>query len=374
MNRMNTASKLLPLLLVMAGAFSGCSNEPQAAPNRPETVRNVSVLTVQRAESPDLLEAVGTVRAGQTSQLASQMTGNIVELRVHEGDRVRRGQVLAVLDGTQPRAGVDRATAAESAAEQQVTALESDLALAQSTLNRYQSLYDKKSVSPQEFDEVKSRYQAALAHRDMAHAGQAQAKAALTQARTSLEYTRILAPFDGLVTEKKADPGMLASPGLPIFTIEGLGHYRLEASVNENDLRYVRMGEQVSVVVDALENTDLKGKVVQIVPAADPGSRSFLVKIELPADTQLRSGLFGRAQFSRGNRSSVLIPETAVVKRGQLQGVYVLDQNKVAGLRYVTLGKNSGVQVEVLAGLQENERVVTNPAELDLNGKRIEAQ
>jgi RND family efflux transporter MFP subunit len=337
-------------------------------------MRNVPVLAVQRLDIPDLLEAVGTVRASQTSQLASQMMGNIVELRVHEGDRVQRGQALAVIDDAQPRSAVDRAAAAESAAGQEVAGADSGLTLAQSTLHRYQDLYDKKSVSPQEFDEVKARYQAALAHRDMSRAGQVQAKAALAQAHTALSYTRVLAPFDGVVTERKADAGMLASPGLPIFTVEGLGHYRLEATVNENDLRHVRIGEQVSVVVDALENADLKGRVVQIVPAADPGSRSFLVKIELPADKRLRSGLFGRAQFSRGNRSSLLIPETAVVKRGQLQGVYVLDQNKVAGLRYVTLGKNSGARVEVLAGLQENERIVTNPAELDLNGKRIEAQ
>jgi RND family efflux transporter MFP subunit len=167
---------------------------------------------------------------------------------------------------------------------------------------------------------------------------------------------------------------MLASPGLPIFTVEGLGHYRLEAAVNENDLRYVRMGEQVTVVVDALENAELKGKVTQIVPAADTGSRSFLVKIELPADTRLRSGLFGRAQFSRGKRSSLLIPQTAVVERGQLQGVYVLDLNKIASLRYVTLGKSTGFEVEVLAGLHEGERLVAKPGELDLNGKRIEAQ
>lgn len=374
MNRMNATSKLLPLWLVMAGVFSGCSTERQPAPREPETVRNVSVLAVQRADVPDLLEAVGTVRAAETSQLASQMMGNIVELRVHEGDRVRRGQVLAVIDDAQPRASVERATAAESAAEQEVAASDSDLALAQSTLNRYQNLYDKKSVSPQEFDEVKARYQAALAHRDKALAGQAQGKAALAQAHTAFSYTRVLAPFDGVITEKKADPGTLASPGLPIFTVEGLGHYRLEATVNENDLRYVRMGEQVSVIVDALQTSELKGKVVQIVPAADPDSRSFLVKIELPAAAQLRSGLYGRAQFSRGKRSSLLIPQTATVARGQLQGVYVLDQNKVARLRYVTLGKNSGAQVEVLAGLQEGERLVTKPGDLDLNGKRIEAQ
>ena len=379
---LSTASKALPLpgtillllSLLLAGGLSGCSSERQPTPPAPETVRNVPVLPVQRAEVPDLLEAVGTVRAAQTSQLASQMMGNIVELRVHEGDRVRRGQVLALIDDAQPRSGVDRATAADNAAEQELAASDSDLALAQTTLKRYENLLAKKSVSPQEFDEVKARYQAALAHRDMTRAGQAQAKAALVQARTALSYTRILAPFDGVITEKKADPGTLASPGLPIYTVEGVGHYRLEATVNENDLRYIRMGEQVPVVVDALENAELKGKVVQIVPAADPGSRSFLVKIELPAERQLRSGLFGRAQFSRGKRSSLLIPQAAVVERGQLQGVYVLDQNRVASLRYITLGKTTGAKVEVFAGLQEGEYLVAKPGDLDLNGKRIEAQ
>jgi len=366
--------RLVPVAVVLAGGLSGCSSQPQPAAAAPEVVHNVSVLPVQRADVPDLLEAVGTVRAAQTSQLASQMAGSIVEIRVHEGDRVRRGQVLAVVDDAQPRAALDQAAAAENAAGQELAASDSDLALAQSTLQRYQNLYDKKSVSPQEFDEVKARYQAAVAHRDRTRAGQAQAKAALAQAHTSFSYTRIVAPFDGVITEKKADPGTLASPGIPIFVIEGMGHYRLEATVNENDLRFVRMGQQVPVVVDALQNPELKGKVTQIVPAADPGSRSFLVKIELPSDAQLRSGLFGRAQFSRGQRSSFVIPRTAVVERGQLQGVYVLDQNKVAGLRYVTLGKTSGPQVEVLAGLQEGERFVAQPGVLDLSGKRIEAQ
>jgi len=110
------------------------------------------------------------------------------------------------------------------------------------------------------------------------------------------------------------------------------------------------------------------------VPAADSGSRSFLVKIELPADTRLRSGLFGRALFSRGNRSALIIPQTAVIERGQLQGVYVLDQNRIANLRYVTLGKTVGSVGEVLAGLQEGERMVAKPGELDLGGKRIESQ
>jgi RND family efflux transporter MFP subunit len=370
----NRGLNLSLMLLLAAFGLAGCSSEQTRTTPSPETVRNISVLAVQQANVPDLLEAVGTVRAAQTSDAASQMMGNIVEIRSHEGDHVQRGQVLAIIDDSQPRAAVDRATAADLAAQQQLVGADSDLALAESTLKRYQTLFEKKSVSPQEFDEVKARQQAARARRDMAKAGQAQAQAALSQARTSLDYTRIRAPFDGVVTEKKADSGTLASPGMPIFTVEDVQRYRLEASVNESDLHYVRTGEQVSVVIDALDDAGLNGKVLQIVPAADTASRTFLVKIDLPTDTRLRSGLFGRAQFSRGQRQALLIPRSAVVERGQLQGIYVLDQNKVASLRYITLGKPSGADVEVLAGLQNGERFVAKPGAVDLNGKRIEVQ
>jgi len=374
MNHMNIKRRPSFFVLLAVVSLAACSNEKNLTAPAPETVRNIPVLAVQHANVPDLLEAVGTVRAAQTSDASSQMMGNIVEIRAHEGDHVQRGQVLAIIDDSQPRAAVDRAAAADLAAQEQLAGADSDLTLAESTLKRYQTLFEKKSVSPQEFDEVKARQQSALARRDMAKAGQAQAQAALSQARTSLDYTRIRSPFDGVVTEKKADSGTLASPGMPIFTVEDVRRYRLEATVNENDLRYVRTGEQGSVVIDALDNAGLKGKVVQIIPAADAASRTFLVKIELPADTRLRSGLFGRAQFSRGERQALLIPRAAVVERGQLQGIYVLDQNQVASLRYITLGKPSGAEVEVLAGLQDGERLVAKPGAADLNGKRIEVQ
>jgi RND family efflux transporter MFP subunit len=374
MNRMNTKLKLGCLIVAAVVGLSSCSTEQSANAQSPETVRHVPVFAVQETDVPDLLEAAGTVRAAQTSDLASQLMGNIVEIRAREGDRVQRGQVLAVIDDSQPRAAVDRATAAGVGAQQQLVAANSDLVLAESTLKRYQNLYDRKSLSPQEFDEVKARQQATLARRDMAQAGQAQAQAALKQAKTSLDYTRIRAPFDGVVTEKKADSGTLASPGMPIFTVEDVRRYRLEVAVNESDLRYVRTGGQVAVAIDALDNAELKGKVVQIIPAADPASRAFLVKIDLPTDPSLRSGLFGRARFSRGERQALLIPRTAVVERGQLQGVFVLEQNKIASLRYVTLGKSSGSEIEVLTGLQGGEWLVAKPGELDLNSKRIEGE
>jgi RND family efflux transporter MFP subunit len=357
---------------ILSLMFVGCSSERQSVSAAPETVSNVSVVSAQTANIPDVVAAVGTLRAAETSQLAAQMMGNIVEIRVREGDHVQRGQVLAVIDDAQPRAALDRATAADLAAQQEITASESDFRLAEATFKRYQTLYDRKSVSPQEFDEIKARYEAAQARREMARAGQAQAKAGLQQARTALGYTHIVAPFDGLVTEKKADVGMLASPGMPIFTVEDLRRYRLEATVNETDLRYVRQGQQVSVSIDAVGDRELKGKVIEIVPEADPASRSFLVKVELPSDPALRSGLFGRAQFTRGERTALLIPRTAIVERGQLQGIYVLDQNRIAGLRYITLGKPSAHQVEVLAGLQAGEMLIGDPGSRELSGKKIE--
>jgi RND family efflux transporter MFP subunit len=287
MNRMNTKLKLGCFIVAAVVGLSSCSTEQSVNVLSPETVWHVPVFAVQDSDVPDLLEAAGTVRAAQTSDLASQLMGNIVEIRAREGDRVQRGQVLAVIDDSQPRAAVDRATAAGVGAQQQLVAANSDLVLAESTLKRYQNLYDRKSLSPQEFDEVKARQQATLARRDMAQAGQAQAQAALKQAKTSLDYTRIRAPFDGVVTEKKADSGTLASPGMPIFTVEDVRRYRLEVAVNESDLRYVRTGGQVAVAIDALDNAELKGKVVQIIPAADPASRAFLVKIDLPTDPRL---------------------------------------------------------------------------------------
>ncbi|HKF06912.1 MAG TPA: efflux RND transporter periplasmic adaptor subunit [Candidatus Sulfotelmatobacter sp.] len=374
MNLKDTGLKLGSLIVAAAFGLSGCSSERQAKLPSAETVRDVSVLALKRANIPDVLEAVGTVRAAQTSDLASQMMGNIVEIRAHEGDQVHRGQVLAVIDDSQPRAVADRAIAADLAAQQQLVAADSDLVLAESTLRRCQYLYEEKVVSQQEFDEVNARHQAALARRDIAQAGQEQARAVLNEARTSLGYSRIRAPFAGVVTHKKADSGTLASPGMPIFTVEDTRRYRLEVAINESDMRYARTGGQVSIAIEALQNAELKGKVVEIVPAADPASRAFLVRIELPADTRLRSGLFGRAQFSRGEQPVLLIPRSAVVERGQLQGVFVLDQNKVASLRYVTLGKPSGSEIEVLSGLQGGERFVGNPGERNLNSKRIEGE
>jgi RND family efflux transporter MFP subunit len=359
------------LVALASVAPAGCSNEHRTEAAPPAIVSDVTVLAAQRSTIPDYLEAMGTVRAAQSSQISSLATGSIVEMRAREGDRVPSGQVLVLIDDLQPRAAVERATAAVTAAQKEVSAADSEFALAQATLKRYQQLYEKNSVSPQEFDEVKTRHQSAEARRDAARAAEAQASAALTEARISLSYTQVRAPFAGVVTEKKADAGALASPGLPLFTLEQTGRYRLEATVDESDMHLVRVGQTVPLVIEALGSAELSGKVMQVVPEADSASRSFLVKIELPGDPRLRSGLFGRARFSRGERSALMVPRSSIVERGQLRGIFVLDANRIAELRYVTLGGVAGQNVEVLSGLNDGDKFIAAPGDRELSGKQI---
>jgi len=375
MSRKHNTIVLLSLLAVsLSTTVAGCETEQHQPRTPPETINNVAVIVAQETTVPDWLDAVGTVRAVQTSQIASQATGNILEIRVHEGDRVAAGQVLAVIDDSQPRALVDQSAAALAAAQKELVAADSDSALAGTTLERYEQLYNKKSVSPQEFDEVKARYQSAEAHREMAQAGEAQANAALAQARTSLGYTRVRAPFGGIVTAKLVDAGTLAAPGVTLFAVEDTQAYRLEATVDESDIHLLRVGQAAAVTIDALGNEELSGKVQEIVPAADPSSRSFLVKISLPANSHLLSGLFGRARFVRGQRQALLIPRSSILERGQLTGVYVVGANQIAELRYVTLGALSGDKTEVLSGLREGEKLLAMPGDREFGGERIATQ
>ena len=374
MNKKTVTSILvIAWLLVIAGLIS-CSSSPKTQRSEPETIGDLEVVTVQETQVADTFEAMGTVRARQTAQLASQTTGTITAIHVHEGDRVRQGQTLAVIDDAQARAGVVQTQAALSAANDEVNASQSDLALASSTLERYRLLYEKKSLSPQEFDEVNARFKAASSRRDEAHSRQEQMAAALKQSQINVDHMRVRTPFAGVVTARQADPGTLATPGMTLLTVEDTARYRLETSVNERDLQYVHLAQNVSVSVDALGNDLLEGKVVQIVPAADPESRSFIVKVELPARAGLRSGLFGRARFSRGERTSLTVPQSAIVERGQLREIYVVGDDKIASLRYVSVGNQRQGRVEVLSGLRNGETLVADPGQRELGGKRIEVR
>jgi RND family efflux transporter MFP subunit len=374
--KMGKLLKWVGITVAAAGlvALAGCSESKPAGQAPAEKVHGVAVMEVRKATVPDAVEATGTVRAALSAQLASQVMGTITRVNVHEGDQVRRGEVLVSIDEAQQQAAYTSAKAGLQASQQSIAAADADYALAESTMKRYQMLYDKKSVSPQEYDEVKTKLAAAQARRDAAHAGATQAEAGVSQAGTVMSFTKVRAPFDGLVTARLAEPGAMAAPGVPLLVVEDPSRFRLEAQVDESKIGAVKLGESVPVTIDSLGGQTIEGKVVQIVPDADPSSRTFTVKIDLPANPQIRSGLFGRASFPRGQRDAIAIPKSAVLNRGQMQAVYVIGSDQLAGLRFVTLGAVSGDQVEVLSGLQNGDRIVATPGDRELSGKQVEAQ
>ena len=371
---------LLALLAV------GCGAPPRETEVVSPKPVPVSVQLVTASNLNSVSEAVGTVRAKTSATVSSKVMGYIREMRVSVGDRVQAGQPLVVLDARdleasvqQARAAVEEARSAQNEVAQSIASAKAGLTLAQVTHRRFTDLFEKKSVSNQEFDESKARldmaqaaYDAASARREQVGARIRQAEQAQRAAEIARGYTVIAAPFAGIVTEKKSEQGNLAVPGSPLLVLEQAGVYRLEASVEESLAPRVRAGQTVSVTIDSV-GTAVQARVSEIVPSVDPASRSFIAKIDLPSMPGLRSGAFGRASFPIGTQRAVLIPERAIERQGQLQTVLVADGD-VARARLVTAGRKSGDSVEILSGLAGGDRLIwPRPAGV-ADGSRIEVR
>jgi RND family efflux transporter MFP subunit len=183
-----------------------------------------------------------------------------------------------------------------------------------------------------------------------------------------------VAPFAGIVTARMIDPGAMAAPGVPLVQVDSAGSLELQTAVPESLIALLHKGMKIAVSIDSMNGQRIDGVIAEIVPAADPSSHSFLVKIAVPASPLLRAGIFASADIPNGTKQAVLAPRSAVVQRGSLACVYALDANNIAQLHYLTLGNVSGDMVEVLSGLSGGEKLVDNPADRDLVGKRIEVQ
>jgi len=354
-------------------ALAGCSHH-SAAPAAPPVVSGLRVVQSELQQIPATADAVGAVHASESAILSAQTTGRITAVLVQEGDHVRAGQLLVKLDDAQPHAEAERAQAAEAGTEHEVEVAQSESDLANSTLTRYKLLRDRKSVSPQEYDEVERRAQVAAAQLQAAHAQLSSAQASVVSARTVAGYSRLTAPFAGIVTARLMDPGSLAAPGAPLLEIDKAGPLQLYVTVDESLLSALHQGMSLPVNIAAVSPQPITGRIADIVPAADPSSHSFLVKIGLPSSPNLRSGMYGTAAVGTGTRSAILAPRSAVMQRGSLFCAYVLDGNGIAQLRYLTLGAAHGDRVEVLSGLSAGEKLVDTPLDRDLAGKRIEVE
>lgn len=361
------------LLAACVVMMTGCDGGKSTSPAVVEVMQARVVQSAQQ-QVPVNIRSTGTVHARETAMVSAQVVGRIQQVLVREGDLVRAGQTLIVIDEAALRASMDQAQAGVKAAQGEQAAAQTDAKLAATTLERYRQLEAQKSVSPQEMDEVAQRAAAASSRLDAVRSQVDAARAQEAGAHTMLGYTRLAAPFAGVVAARMADPGTMASPGFPLLRIDQAGPLQLQATVDESAIATVRKGMKVQVGINAAPSANVAGTVAEIDPAADPNSHNFTVKIDLPPSSQFRAGMYGTAEFANGMRQAIVIPRSAVVSRGSLVCAYVLDAQGVAQLRYLTIGAAQGNLVEVLSGVAPGEQLVDTPGDRELAGKRIEVQ
>lgn len=364
------------LLWLTALATAACSGQTDAPSKETSTPVEVRVVQAEHKPLATTFEAGGVIRAQTTAQVMSRIVAPVVEVRARPGDRVKQGMPLVLLDDRDLAARSAQAQAALTAAQNGRTsadanrdAAEAALTLAKIQHARIQELRDRKSATPAELDRATAELRAAdgaaraaVARSAEAAASVVAAEAAARAAEVSASYSTIAAPFDGLVTAKHTEPGNMASPGMPLLTIEAVDAFRLEFQADEARVRSLRPGDAVAVEVEgAGEDASVKGQIAEIARAIDPSAHTFTVKVALPPHPALRSGMFGRARVRGEVRSSLNVPAASVMRRGQLSLVFVVDDEGRARLRAVTTGARSDEAIVILAGLSAGERVVVAP-------------
>ncbi|MCZ2146405.1 MAG: efflux RND transporter periplasmic adaptor subunit [Bryobacterales bacterium] len=357
--------------LLISLTLVGCGREePAKKQTAAATPMAVTTVTAEGSEWPTVREAVGTVHARVSGSVSSRIMAYVREVRVNQGDSVRAGQLLITLDSKdldttvrQAEEAQREARSAEAEVESAIRAAKAQLDLAEVTFKRMKDLFDKKSISHQEFDEAQARLQLARANHDMAVSRRKQLEAKIEQAAAGVRnasimrgYSEITAPFSGVVTEKRVEPGNLATPGAPLLIIEQAGSYRLEVPVDESMLPSLRRGQRVDVELEALDRA-LQAPIAEIVPSVDPATRSVTVKLDLPGQGNLRSGMSGRARFPGAVSKVLAVPASAVRQQGSLQFVFVADQRHARG-RLVTTGEHRGGLVQILSGLSEGDAYI----------------
>jgi RND family efflux transporter MFP subunit len=330
--------------VILVASIAACGRHEAAVSASEPRLPTVPVraATITASPHPMVEEVVGTVRARLRASIEAKVSGRVKEMHVVDGQPVQSGDLLATLDVREIQAQLDQALARREQAA--------------SDLKRFASLVEQGAVTRQEFDATQARSLVA--------------NAAVTQAEAMLDYARITAPFTGVVTRKLADVGDLAVPGKALVEIEDPTSLRLEANVPEALYGRLKVGQQMSVSIPAIERV-LHGMVGEISPAVDAGSRTFVMKMDLPQDPALRSGLFGRVAVPVGESNLLRVPKEALVVRGQMEMVFVVKDGH-AELRLVRSGKKDGEEVGILSGLSAGETVVIDGAATLRDGQPVE--
>lgn len=338
----------LVMMTVQAGEqTSARENTGQLLSVQPSTVNLTEVLP-------------GSVVPDQQAKIASRLMGYIRNLNVKVGEAVKEGDLLFAIDPTDINSQIRQAQSAVAQAK-------AALADAKADFDRFSKLFKEQSVSHQQFDKVKLQYQVAQENLSAAEAG-------LEQAKGQMRYADVKAPFDGVIVQKMAVSGDLAAPGNPVLVLENRNLMSVQVEVSGDLYRQLKIGHEAQVVFEGKEQS-VTALVSTLVAAANPITRTHTVKLSMPANqVNVTSGTFARIVFVRGQRSTLLIPKTAVVTRGGIVGAFVVGKDQLARFRMLRLGSQYDQQIEVQSGLEVGETLLIDSKLPALNGDHITAK
>ncbi len=388
--------------LMMAGGLllqaCGDSTQSSAPAQRPLPV---SAITAQYEPVPAAVEAPATVQPRSRIVLSAQISGFVRNVNVRAGEMVSAGQLLVSLDARDAdsqkaaaQAAIDEAQAAlnearkgAQAAAGMRAAAKANHDLASATYQRYEKLFEARSVSVQEIDEVRTRRDAAagdLTAREMMAAAAderlkevsariEQAQAQARRAEVVVGWTTIKAPAAGRVVERSVDPGTIVFPGTQLLVIESAANPQVLAEIPTANLAILRLGQEVTVRLSD-SSAPLKGRVTEIVPLSNPATHTAQFKVDLAARSSATPGSFARVDIPSGSRNVMLLPRQAVRESGQLAGVFIVDGASRARYRLAKITGYDADRVEVLSGIQQGEKVVRAVSEELVDGAALEVR
>lgn len=348
-NFRNTSFLLIGFTLISA---SSCSSD-----EKEETAVNKDTPIVVSVASPagsnqQGISVSGQVEASQTANISTRIMGYITMLKVKVGDRVSKGQVIATISNQDILAKRAQTDAMITEAQAAVTSAQKDY-------DRFTILYKQQSATAKELDNATLQLHSAQARLEAA-------KQMRNEVSASLGYTTLTAPFSGIITQKLADAGSMANPGMPIVTLEQTGTYQVSASVPENSINQILVNTEVLVSIKSMDKT-FKGTISQINPSSQYTGGQYIIKVSIPEEAKkgLYAGMYAtvsinlkQSEANNMENNKILVPISSIEHKEQLTGLYTVGSNNTALLRWVRLGKTYGDQVEVLSGLEKTEQYV----------------
>lgn len=366
-----------------AGAAPGGGGRGMVRPPMP-----VEFAAVERGAMAEQILVVGNLIGAATVEVVPRVNGRLQGVEVKLGDPVRRGQIIARVEDSELKEQVRQAEASYQVSQATIRQREADLKLAQTNLERSRSLFERKLLPQQTFDDTEARYQAAAAQLDLARAQFESSKARIDELKITLSNTIIMSPVDGFVGKRYLDQGAFASTNTPVASVVDIRTVRMVANLVERDVQRVGVGTAAQVEVDAFPNEQFRGKVSRVAPVFDPATRTAEMEIEVVnGDFRLKPGMYARVQLTVSTRADAMtVPRNAVVQFDGKDGVFVAapagDVTKAGGtppaamtakFLPVEMGIRDGDRIEIIGGIPSGARVVTTGAGALKDGDRIVA-